>query len=436
MSDERITYRSTLAREKLRDYVCLAERRCDGTQAGQNARSTLDQPLGDQLVRMRLGSLLCALSCITLPASPARAQTPGSWEVQAELLRMDVKGFDEHAGDIVRATTVQAFNPPQITDTVTREPIDLDMGAKNTFRVSATYRGQQWGGGASFWLLRTSDSVSGHVSSSPPSLAASSVIMTADAVSMWRETLLPVTSDLASSGLSPMDFEASGRLRTFSLDLFATNTLAGSGDNGIDLILGAKVAKVETNQAQGFQERAFTFNFFGTGRHFNNNVSLNSVADADFTGVGPMVGFLGKTKWRRLRLEASTTESVVYGGTDQSGLFTDVDNITIAQGPNGPFLPCTPGLLLAGCASVRSDITFSTSEKTLVPVTEMRLKFLVDVSSSVSVGASGFGSFWSSTPVPPAFTVSHAGVGPGLDWEPQQRTLRFASIGAVLNVVF
>jgi hypothetical protein len=74
----------------------------------------------------------CVIGAATfwLLAAPATAQTTGSWEVQLELLRMDVKGADRHTGDVVRLTETQTLNPPQISDRVTHTPIDLDMDAK------------------------------------------------------------------------------------------------------------------------------------------------------------------------------------------------------------------------------------------------------------------------------------------------------------------
>src|ERR1044071_724538 len=151
-------------------------------------------------------------------AGPAAAQTTGSWEVQLELLRMDVKGADAHTGDVVRLTEVQTLNPPQVSDRVTHTPIDLDMDAKNTIRVELKHRGQTWGAGVSGWYLRTDDSQSGHVSIASESVTSSSITSEFNSVLMWNELVSPTRNDLEGSRLSPLDYQVSGRLRTFTVD--------------------------------------------------------------------------------------------------------------------------------------------------------------------------------------------------------------------------
>ena len=369
-----------------------------------------------------------SLSCFSLAEVPARAQTAKGWEFRWEQLRMDVKGIDEHVGDITKITSVQTLSPPQITDTVTYDPISLNMDAKNAFRAELKYRGQRWGGGISGWFLRTGDSVAGRVSSPTPMLTAASNTVVVNTVLMWRELLPPVVSDLEGSRRSPVDFFANGQLRTFTSEFFALAALADTDNSGLELIIGTKVARVRTRQDQGFRERAFVRDFFsdvfGPGLSFSNNISLSSAGDAYFLGVGPMMGLAGRTKWRRLHLDASVTGSVLIGGADQSGTFTDIDDVTLTQGSVGPF------------PSIRSDFKFSKSESTLVPVTELQLKLLVDITRSIAVGVSSFASIWSSAPVPPTFMITHAGVGPGLDWKVQQRSLRFGAVGLVGNVRF
>ena len=148
-----------------------------------------------------------------------------------------------------------------------------------------------------------------------------------------------------------------------------------------------------------------------------------------------MMGLAGRAKWRRLHLDASVTGTVLIGRADQSGTFTDIDDVTVVQGTAEfvePFTACD----FFDCRSFRSDLEFSTSERTLIPVTELQLKFLVDVTRSISIGVSSFTSIWSSAPVPPTFTISHAFAGPGLDWELQQRSLRFGAVGLVGSVRF
>jgi hypothetical protein len=379
----------------------------------------------------------CVIGAATfwLLAAPATAQTTGSWEVQLELLRMDVKGADAHTGDVVRLTETQTLNPPQISDRVTHTPIDLDMDAQNTIRAELKHRGQTWGAGVSGWYLRTDDSESGHVSSAPESVTASAITSEFNSVLMWNELVTPTRNDLEASRLSALDFQVSGRLRTFTLDGFALASLVSNDTVRLELILGGKLARVRSGQDQDLKLRAFILNAFRP-QHLNNDIELSSAAEANFTGVGPMVGWSGRVTWRRLRFDASVTESAVYASSKQTGLFSDVDDIKIAQSPTGPFATCPTALAALGCFSVRSDWNFEKSTKAVIPVTDLQLKVLVDVTRNVAVGASSFTSIWTNVPEPPAFTMTHADAGPGLDWDFGSRSLRFGSAGIIVNFRF
>src|SRR5262245_30037809 len=319
----------------------------------------------------------CVIGAATfwLLAGPAAAQTTGSWEFQVELLRMDVKGADTNAGHVVRLTETQTLNPPQISDRVTHTPIDLDMDAKNTIRAELKHRGQTWGAGVSGWFLRTDDSESGHVSSAPESVSSSSITSEFNSVLMWKELVSPTRNDLQGSGLSPLDFQVSGRLRTFTLDGFALASLVSNDNVRFELILGGKVARVRSSQDQVLKLRAFILNAFRP-LHLNNDIELSSTAEANFTGIGPMVGWAGRVTWGRLRFDASVTESAIYASSKQTGLFSDVDNIRVAQSPTGPFATCPAALAALGCFSVRSDWNFEKSTRAVIPVTDVQLKFL------------------------------------------------------------
>ena len=370
-----------------------------------------------------------------LLGAPAAAQTTGSWEFQFELMRMDVKGADTNTGHVVRLTEVQTLNPPQVSDRVTHTPIDLNMDGTNTIRGGLTHRGPAWGFGVNTWYLRTDDSESGRVSSAADSVSSSSITSEFNSVLMWDELVSPVRNDLQASRLSPLDFQVSGRLRTFALDGFALTSLVNNDTIRFELIMGGKVARVRSAQDQDLKLRAFILNAFRP-LHLNNNIELSSTADANFSGVGPMAGWSARARWGRLRFDASVTESILYASSTQTGVFSDVDDLMAAQSPTGPFLTCPAALATLGCFGVRSDWNFEKSTKAFVPVTDLQLKVLVDVAQHIAVGGSSFTSIWNNVPAPPAFTQTHSDAGPGLNWDFGTRSLRFGSIGLVVNFTF
>jgi len=379
----------------------------------------------------------CVIGAATfwLMAASATAQTSGGWEFQFELMRMDVKGADTHTGDVVRLTEVQTLNPPQISDRVTHTPIDLNMDTKNTIRGGLQHRGTTWGFGADAWFVRTDDSESGHVSSAPDSVSSSALTSELNSVLMWNELVSPTRNDLEASRLSPLDFQVSGRLRTFTLDGFALASLVNNDTVHLELIMGGKVARVRSRQDQDLKLRAFILNAFRP-LHLNNNIELSSATEANFSGAGPLVGWGARARWGRFRFDGSVAESILYASSTQTGLFSDVDDITAAQSPTGPFLTCPAALATLGCFAVRSDWNFEKSTKAFVPVTDLQLKAIVDVARHIAVGASSFTSIWNNVPSPPAFTMTHAEAGPGLDWDFGSRSLRFGSIGLIVNFTY
>jgi len=385
--------------------------------------------------KLRQCAYVIGAATFCLLAAPVAAQTSDSWEFQFELMRMDVKGADAQTGHVVRLTDMQTLNPPQVTDRATHTPIDLNMDTKNTIRAELKHRGQTWGGGVSGWYLRTDDSQSGRVSSAAESITASSITSEFNSVLMWNELVSPTRNDLQASGLSPLDFEVSGRLRTFALDGFALASLVSNDTIRLELVLGGKVVRVRSSQDQDLKLRAFILNAFRP-LHLNNNIELSSAAEANFTGVGPMAGWAARARWGRVRFDASVTEAILYASSKQTGLFSDVDDLTAAQSPTGPFLTCPAALAALGCFSVRSDWDFEKSTKAFIPVTDLQLKVLVDVGRNLAIGASSFTSIWNNVPEPPAFTMTHADAGPGLDWDFGTRSLRFGSIGLVVNFGF
>jgi hypothetical protein len=120
----------------------------------------------------------------------------------------------------------------------------------------------------------------------------------------------------------------------------------------------------------------------------------------------------------------------------QKGIATDTDEITVAQSSRGPFLPCPLNLVRFGCLPVHSEIAFSTSPRIFLPVTELRLKLEVKLTDHIAIAGNGFTAIWSSAPTPPAYTISHESAGPGLNWELQQQSLRFAGAGVAFRVRF
>jgi hypothetical protein len=218
----------------------------------------------------RIFVLLVVLCDLGAFQNRAAAQERGSWAFDFEPMWMNVKGFDQHAGDVVRTTNVLTTTPLRLTDTRTREPILNRMEAGMKFRAGIQYRRQGWGAGLNGWSYSSENAIQGRVTSLGSS---GSLIFGSSSVSMWKETVDPVENDLEPSGISPVDYHANAGLRTYAFDVFAFRSVTGPANpNRIDLIVGAKMGRIKTTQNQGFSERAFVFDYF---QEFCLNIQLH-----------------------------------------------------------------------------------------------------------------------------------------------------------------
>jgi len=94
---------------------------------------------------------------------------------------------------------------------------------------------------------------------------------------------------------------------------------------------------------------------------------------------------------------------------------------------------------------IRSDIPFSKEEWVFIPVTEAQIKVKYEITENIAIGLAGFASIWYDAPAPPTFTISHVaaftgeggpGLGPGLNWELEERTLVFMGVGLDIEIMW
>jgi hypothetical protein len=195
-------------------------------------------------------------------------------------------------------------------------------------------------------------------SSAPPTGSTLSTVT--NTVDLWNETLPPVFNELEASTFSPVDYRGEGSLRAYTADVFVLRSIANSQ---VHLLAGVRIGALDTVQSKGSSERAFIFDLFAPGVHFNNFIDLSTDADSSFRSVGPMAGVELSAEWHGLTIDLAASQAILIGNTDTNGLFTDVDDITSAADPAGPFIECTPALVALGCTRIESNIHFSTSKR-------------------------------------------------------------------------
>lgn len=384
----------------------------------------------------RLGVFMIFMLALLL-SSAAQAE----WNLQLEPMWMDVKGNDLHVGDVFKYREDWYYDWESGIYTVrygiTYEPINLDMKDKFTLRGEITYRKNQWDLGLSGWWFNTDASVEGRVTTPASTWDYDWPYLWGtyyeNGVRMWDHTIWPLYNELEDSYISPVDYWAKNGLDVLTVDLFGRRTLAEKKDSHIDLTFGGKLGSLNNDREEGQRQRAFVYHYFGCGYHFDNRVTLESTSKADYgLMLGPVMGFQGKAKYKSFGIETMANQSLLIGRVEQSGTWTDIDDIWVVCGPiGGPFTPVAQYEYLEG------RFPFSKEETVAIPVTEVKLKFLVDVVENVSIGVGGFASIWWNAPLAPKWSVpGRWTAGEGTGWRLQKETLIFYGGLASLNISF
>ena len=375
-------------------------------------------------VKMRsicLAILLGALLIIPAPQAWAQEanELPEGWEIQLIPMWMWVAGFDEHVGDIVERTFDDfPSGDPKVADS-NNKPINLEMDSNVTGRVELTYLMNQYGFGVSGWFFLTdSDDESGGVTS--PGDDGSNVFV--NSVTMWDAPFLPFIDEGTEFG--PFSFFADSELNTFTVDLYGLRTLAEKPASRIYLLAGVKVGWLDMELNHGLSTS-------GSTEEDDRSFSASSAAEAEYWGIGPMVGFAGDVKREQFRVKAFITQSVLAGEQDLDGVFNS--NFDDEGFP------------------VRGSVRFNKEETLFVPVTEMQIKAKYEITENIAIGLAGFASIWYDAPAPPTyhaplgsgdFELAATEGGPSEDgilagtWELEERTLVYLGAGIDIEIMW
>ena len=386
-------------------------------------------------------ALAIAIAAIFATGSIAYAEDKGEWSIQLEPMWMDVSGNDVHVGDVLKGVVDWYYNGVTGTYTekygITYEPITLNMKDKLTLRSEITYKKNQWGLGLSGWWFNTDASAGGRVTTPKWTEGTDGInywgTYSKNGVRMWDSSIEPVYNELEDSYSSPVDFWAGNDLGVWTVDLFGIRTLAEKKDSHIDMTFGLKLGSLDNDRNEGQSQRAFMYDAFGPGYHYDNHITLESKSKADYgLMIGPAIGLQGKAKYKSLGLEGLINQSLLLGKIKQSGTWTDIDDMWVVTGPaGGPFTQ------VAQYAYLEGKFPFSEEKTVALPVTEVKLKFLIDVAKNVSVGIGGFASMWWDAPLAPKWSVpGDWTMVEGTGWKLQKNTLVFYGGTLALNVMF
>lgn len=368
---------------------------------------------------MKRLSIIVVLSIMFVFGAGSIVQAQDGWQIQLEPMWMDVYGYDEHVGDIVKYReefSTDAAGNITLDYGATYEPINLNMKDKFTLRGEVIYKKGQWGLGASGWSFNTDTSVSGTVTTPAMELTGTGYILYMNAVRMWDHTLWPLYNELEPSYFSPVDYWAEDKLEVWTGDLFLSRTLAEKKDSFANFSLGAKLGSLKTKENLGQKQRAFIYDYLGYT--FGNHVTLEGTSETNYGFMaGPVLGFQGKVKRQKFGIEGFINQSVLFGKVKHTGLWEDIDDILWTD-------PATGEIVWHDVYT--GEFSFSKDEEVALPVTELKLKVLYHIRKNISISCGAFYSIWWNAPVAPKWSVpGEWTAGEGTGWRLQERTLKF-----------
>lgn len=296
-----------------------------------------------------------------LSNSQATAAPINGWSLQVDPMYMEVFGNDIHAVDITGTT----FGPPEQSST---EGVDLEMDGDFAIRGEIRYMANQWGFGANgFWFNPDGD------------------IDRVVTLGAFDEVDLTFPQDLLGGATLPLDgdqavLRGDNDLEVWSADFYGIRTLAEKPASNIHMLAGLKIGGLETD----FRGRGE----LGTTAAGVFTVTDRATSDAwsdTNTLVGPLIGVAADATYGRHRVKGLLQQSMLFGDVDLSHrLVTDF-----------------------GADGVTDEVAiFRKTEDVGIPVTELQVKYLYDVTPDVSLGFGGFGSVWWDAPVAPGTDLS------------------------------
>jgi hypothetical protein len=365
-------------------------------------------------------------SLLGLSENTCYAQQP--WSIQLEPMYMDVFGNDEHVANIstTTTTTTRVFSPdpPPIgtttftsTSTTTTESIGLDMEGDFTLRGQIEFAPSQWGVGLSGWWFDNDDSVGRDLNSGPtppalpfPPPPTSTTTSTSVIYSSNNFFLVAPPSD---SG-SVLRTSAKGELEVWNVDVYGIRRLVEGQNIHVNITFGAKLGTIDKELSESATQTPATTVFDGrVTSSFNGRVT--SSADTDVL-AGPSIGIQAYARHGRHRFEGLLSQSVLIGDVDRE-VVSETESFSSFSGFS------------------TSRASFSDSETELIPITELKLKYLYDVTANLSLGVGVFASVWVDTPVP-SVTPTGFFFAPTSFSEPPEDTLGFLGGMAALNYRF
>ena len=326
--------------------------------------------------RIRMAALAALVLVIAMPAQAQHRH----WTVRLDPSWVTPYGHDQHV------LTIHELDPAAAREDKTA--VTLETKSEWAYRGGVEYANAGWAWGLSFWWLQTSQEAPGE----------------SRAATGGGDVVTFEAADVSFTSTDPGEVLYFGRLEdtelaTWTLDLYGERTLTQSGANRLGLRLGVRFADFDNDY------RAVL------GIEDVEGARLD--AESNYPRMtGPLVGVSGTALLGPVALDGHLSQSVVIGEVafnTQSRRFTGP-----ADSPTYTFTE-----------------TFGTSERIAIPITDLRIRGMVEVIDHVALGVGVEAASWWDVGVPPGIVP-----GPGGDQVLHENTLVYFGVVGVLAVQF
>jgi len=301
------------------------------------------------------------------------------WRIQFEPLYMGIAGNDKHQSNIKTTTYNFDFSSSTVfPSSSVNTSNNFNMSGNGTFRGQLEYMPDSWGMGVSGWWFDSSDSINQNLNSSVSIYTISALGLTRISNVNYTSNNFSLYAPTSYSG-SMLKTSAKNRLGVWNIDIYALKMLGEFQNSRVILTFGAKFGSIENTSSEAFNQGPAT-EIFG-GYTFSQNGNATNSANANFL-TGPSIGIQSLGKYGKHRLEGLLSESVLIGNVNRKTFSSSQYSYSSGN-----------------LSSLSSSL--SNSETVVIPITEIKIKYLYDVTESISLGFGFFASAWTNTPMTP-----------------------------------
>jgi len=356
------------------------------------------------------------------------------WIISFEPMRMEMKGLDDHVGDVFTYKKVWKQDPVS-GDTTTNyyvnyDPINLNMDAKACFRGEINYRKNQWGIGFSGWFFNPYSKREGRVVTLQPDVGNFGDPNGAEyknGVRMWDHTIEPAYNALEPSKDSPVNYSVEGDFYIWTLEAFGIKTISAKENSYIDFKFGLKMGTLDHKQE--LEQTQQEYYMWSSSMDLDKDIIYQSTSRANYGFMaGPVIGFEVNTRYKKIKISGFINQAILFGRVNYNCVFRNVEDTLYVDSNTGEIIDHDVNTF---------EFPFLKKESVSIPVTEFQFKVTYKMMENVFIGCAGFFSVWWNVPLAPKFSLPGDWYwAEGTGWKLRKDTLKFYGITPLLIEIF